>query len=473
MASYSPNVNLYLPSRNDADVDVDTSLTDNFNKIDTSLAQIATIPKGNDRAKLQEAINSATGILHLPPGDFVLEGTGTELLLINKPLKIKGSGHNTKLIIKSTVAATTDVIRVSPLVGVTGKTLYSIEDLQIIPESGTPARHGIHLDVTNAGQYLSKFTLKNVIVQQLGGKAFKLTNPTNLDGFFTSTIQNNLLYGGMEFQRNGDSVMISENTITGSNTGIYMTGIQGACQVVIEKNNITSDGGAIFIDSADQVKIRNNQIEQVNPYTGTLSASVYLGLVYNADIDSNNITAHGNVAHNIRLNQAYRTKISKNTMRQGTAEMIRIDTNSNKTDIAYDNYYINNVVPEAEIAPSILDNGVGTMGVEKTLTLQNSWGAYDSANMGAPRCLKKSNGEVKLVGSVSGGTNTAGTIFTTLPIGFRPSKVLRVNAGVFITGGTMGLSTVIIDTTGTLMIETIPASVTRIDLTGISFPTLY
>jgi hypothetical protein len=39
MASYSPNVNLYLPSRNDADVDVDTSLADNFNKIDSSLAQ--------------------------------------------------------------------------------------------------------------------------------------------------------------------------------------------------------------------------------------------------------------------------------------------------------------------------------------------------------------------------------------------------------------------------------------------------
>jgi hypothetical protein len=44
MASYTPNVNLYLPSRNDADVDVDTSLADNFNKIDSSLAQSPSQP---------------------------------------------------------------------------------------------------------------------------------------------------------------------------------------------------------------------------------------------------------------------------------------------------------------------------------------------------------------------------------------------------------------------------------------------
>jgi hypothetical protein len=41
MASYTPNIDLYLPSRNDADVDVDTSLSDNFTKIDSSLAQSA------------------------------------------------------------------------------------------------------------------------------------------------------------------------------------------------------------------------------------------------------------------------------------------------------------------------------------------------------------------------------------------------------------------------------------------------
>ncbi|MEH7093934.1 SGNH/GDSL hydrolase family protein [Neobacillus vireti] len=41
MANYSPNLNLYLPSRNDSGIEVDLSLTENFNKIDTSLAEKA------------------------------------------------------------------------------------------------------------------------------------------------------------------------------------------------------------------------------------------------------------------------------------------------------------------------------------------------------------------------------------------------------------------------------------------------
>lgn len=40
MADYSPNLNLYLPSRNDSDISVDTSLTDNFNKIDTHASDV-------------------------------------------------------------------------------------------------------------------------------------------------------------------------------------------------------------------------------------------------------------------------------------------------------------------------------------------------------------------------------------------------------------------------------------------------
>jgi hypothetical protein len=311
--------------------------------------------------------------------------------------------------------------------------------------------------------------MKNVIVNPLGGKAFKLTNPTNVDGLFASSIHNNLLYGGMEFERIGDSVVIKENTITGNNTGIQMSSIDGACQVVIEKNNITSDGGAINISKADQVKIRHNQIEQVNAYTGdsiNINACVYLGNTPNAEVIGNNITAHGKVAHNIRSN-GYRVKIDKNTMRKGTAEMVRIDSSANKNDIGYNNFYID--TNENEIAPSILDNGIGTMGVEKTLTLLNGYSVSDSVNFGQATAEKDSAGNVRLKGTLSVGTRTAGTVICNLPVGFRPTKARYCNVGYYnFTSSKMEVLTFLIEPTGNVSVV-YALDTGRIDLDGISF----
>lgn len=53
MAEYTPNYNLYKPNRNDADVEVDTSLSSNFTKIDTAIEG-----RANDISTLKTAFEA-------------------------------------------------------------------------------------------------------------------------------------------------------------------------------------------------------------------------------------------------------------------------------------------------------------------------------------------------------------------------------------------------------------------------------
>ena len=59
MAEYTTNYNLYKPSRNDTDVEVDTSLSDNFTKIDTAIKSSAT-----EIAAVQSSLTSSVTSLN-------------------------------------------------------------------------------------------------------------------------------------------------------------------------------------------------------------------------------------------------------------------------------------------------------------------------------------------------------------------------------------------------------------------------
>lgn len=58
MAEYTPNYNLYKPSRNDTDIEVDQSLSDNFTKIDTAIRSIVT-----EITALQSLVTSLNSII--------------------------------------------------------------------------------------------------------------------------------------------------------------------------------------------------------------------------------------------------------------------------------------------------------------------------------------------------------------------------------------------------------------------------
>lgn len=426
----------------------------------------------DDTAAIQLAIDSIPvgSTLYFPVGDYLLDGTGNQLIFIDKPMTLVGCGSKTKLLIGSTVPATTDVFRISPST-LHGKELSGINGFLIEPVSGTPARHGFHFDVTNVGQYISKYTLANNYVKQLGGRGVKLTNPTNTDGFFTSTIRDNLFYGGMEFERIGDSVYIVRNTMTGTGVGVEMTAVSGAVSCYIGENNITCSGGSFKIESGQQVKLVNNQCEMPNAYTGTVAAMIYIGTATMAVIEGNNMNPHSNVDHAVRVNNAYRVKISKNAIAKPLQEAIRIDAGANKTAIHYDNYFIKADFTGEE-APTVLDAGIGTIGVIKELTLQNSY-TGSSGSYFAPSISKDTEGNVRLYGRVTPGTRTAGTVITNLPVGYRPEKIVRLYAGYYnFTSMKEEIIPIIVEPTGNVSVEK-EYDTSNIGFDGLTFKASY
>lgn len=484
-------------------------LGDRLNAVDAQLAELTANvrtfgAKGdwngstgtNDVAAFQAAIDSLPdgGIVFVPVGRYLLDGTGTELLLITKPIRFVGCGLYSRLMIPPSVPAeTTSVIRIAPTVGKGGEN-YGVENIVIMPTNWTGTGgsygglHGLHLDLTNASQYLNKFTLRNCIVRDLGyvGHGVHLTNPDNLDGFFCSIIADNVIHGGLWLENSGDSVYIERNTITGLRRGIFIKSVDGAAQVYVGKNNITTKGGAIDIARGMQIKIEYNQIEQTLDFVGetgsTINAQIVVGSsTYNidqVDIIGNNINSHlGKAAHNIYVGKAYRTHIERNRLFVPVASMfskgLYITSDAQKTFIHYNNMYEEVGVGELSQAAAIHDDGTGTAGIVKALTLETDFINAASSDYNAPGCEKTLDGIVKLQGSATytgSAPVPANTTITVLPAGFRPQKLVRIPTSGHGTVSSVTLVVLVIDTAGNVVTETVTGSDTRrVDLEGVSF----
>ena len=121
----------------------------------------------NDRAAIQATISACptggTVYLPTPAVGYLLAGTGTELLLINKNINFVGEHMGlTKLLIAASVGSSVDVIRVY---GTTGYLGQRIENFTITPVSGIPARHGIYYDISHASHWQACGRLARVNIE--------------------------------------------------------------------------------------------------------------------------------------------------------------------------------------------------------------------------------------------------------------------------------------------------------------------
>ncbi|QTH45646.1 hypothetical protein J4772_15220 [Cohnella sp. LGH] len=408
----------------------------------------------NDRAAVQAAITAAEekgGTVYLPGGNYLLRGSGTELLLIKRPIHILGDGFLSRLVVASNVPNTTDVIRISPELSIGWQ--FGIDSINIIPQEGSkPARHALNIDISTYPQFLAKLLVQNCYFWQLGGNSVKLTNPKGDPSLFTSSFENNVFYGGLSLLNAGDSINILGNTITGDNIGVELSQVVGAAKVVIAFNNITSAGGAIRVTEGNQVKILYNQIEQNVPHTSAHQAAISLDGEINpvvfSQIVGNNVNGWGyagHVDHAIKIGNAAYTKISGNTLATGTLGVIKVESEATLTEIGYDNSFLSNtgIVPRAN---AIDDSGIITLGVEKSAALTNGWVDYDPSAFGKASFSRDMNGKVSLDGLIKDGSLTAGTAILTLPEGFRPAKakkftVSTIENGVAIIGEVQVLAT--------------------------------
>lgn len=236
------------------------------------------------------------GAIAVPQGLYRVTGATDACMVATLPTRLIGDGQGLSIISPdSHTVLGVDCLTFRPAVGGTCEG-WGVQDLMITPAVGSGMRHAVRVDLTASGAYLARasFLRNSLIAGAMADSAFRLDNPANVDGMFCCEIAGKgVIIGGISMYGLGDSVSIRDQTITGPNVGVTLSGVPGAAQVRVEDCNITSAGGAAFFQGMRQLQFVGNQCEQNVAYTGVLGAMVTLSACYDCNIKDSNLNTHG------------------------------------------------------------------------------------------------------------------------------------------------------------------------------------
>lgn len=254
----------------------------------------------DDSPAIQAALDSFQRV-YVPAGTYRL---GAPLIIRDPSLVLEGDGWSTKLYVNNI-----DALQILPIVDSLGGMV-----LKNFAITGTPI-HGIYINLSDAStRHLSDSHIEHIYVAPTTGAAIRLSNATKMDGYFTSTIMNCHLNGGVNLERAGDSVHIEKNTITGPGNGIAIDFVSGAAMSRICNNNVTSRGLGFKIGAhAYKVLIENNHFEKWDSNSVLTDYTVILGdnptapiedcIFRNNSINPLNNSIHGLAIHASKLLQ--------------------------------------------------------------------------------------------------------------------------------------------------------------------------
>ena len=309
------------------------------------------------------SLGSALGgvSVYIPPGNFLVSNTLTMAI----PLKLYGDGPGSIIYAATAMGAGLDVITLSPTQNQYG---FILEDFEIQPQSGTPARHAISINITQWAVYNCRF--KGLITGTFGGRGIvTLPNASPLlNGFFTSIIEKCIIYNGIYLDKAGDSIRIRDNTLTGSNVAVYVDLVFASTSnqahgLEITGNNITNNGGALLCQSAWSGRFARNNVEVPTPVGLTNNCVININGTNGTNQTWNFVIAENNISSGvgidlIRVNFAYGTVITKNFLAEpgGGAFNVRVTANAFATQILF-----NQSSGIDSLATQVTDAGTGTM----------------------------------------------------------------------------------------------------------------
>ena len=415
---------------------------------------------GDDAQAIRQAISSLGGIggqVYFPTRGYdVAPDTGaTACIPLSAPTSLIGTGGVYSSINPAGVADDVDTISYVPDAGY-DHSLVVIERLHLgNPNNGTrDGRAGLKLTTLDPSQNLAKLTVRDMIIGQGTGPAIHhqndpVSNPNG--GLFCARFENCQIKGGVLFESSGDSNTISNCVLTGDGIGVNASLVAGASLLAIENNNITASGGAIRIDAGSRFRILGNNIEH---YSAGASDGAVINIAgANATMNGgviceNLISAFGgtDATRLLRLSNCQGTLIENNVFQRGVGTV----TNAIVIDADCVNVRVGANVFSTGWSSPILDNGIGTMGVLKTASLQNGWVSFTASE--TINFIKSIDGLVTISGSTKDGTTTNGTLLFTLPPGFRPGTVVRTPAYSYDNAGTTHIAQVLIDTDGSVLV---------------------
>lgn len=292
--------------------------------------------------------------------------------------------------------------------------------------------NAIFIDTTVEGSLLAKHTFSrlNILAATSGAGILHINTPTGINangGMFGSTISDSTIHGGINLQGSGDSNTIHRNIISGGNTGIYASLVAGASMLTMVDNNITASNGSLKIDSGSRFKFLQNNCEQKVAFTAGQAHLIDIaganGTMSTGAIRDNFLAIFSSVTNSgvIRIANAHGTDVQNNVI---------LNANPGGVGIVVDSTAVNTRIGPntygSGIATKVTDNGIGTMGVIKTVsTFANAWGNIGVGPTSPARFYKDGHGTVHLAGLIGLGTTTQGTLMFTLPAGFRPDYPTR------------------------------------------------
>jgi hypothetical protein len=145
----------------------------------------------------------------------------------------------------------------------------------------------------------------------------------------------------------------------------------------------------------------------------------------------------------ILLEGGFRNHIRDNVITKGKFDHIRIAANTLYTIIGAGNAY------DSMPIGIISDEGTGTSGIGKNVSLESGWVEYDTSSK--PTYIKTEDGIVHVCGAIKGGQTKSGTVLFTLPKGFRPvaNQIFGVSS---FNGSTWGTGTALVNKNGEVQI---------------------
>lgn len=427
----------------------------------------------DSRAAFQAAIDNVEavggGVVYIPTGTYLFStsnSTDNCILKITKPVQFIGAGMlNTILKPAASIGASIDFIKIVPTTPIEG---LRLADFRIVPVSGTPARHAIHIDGTGYDAHVGKSLIERVYLSQLGGRGIATTNNTGYANgvWFTAVVRDSVIYGGVYLNGAGDSIDIEANTITGTGWGVEVNLVSGALVTNINRNNITSVSGAVKVSQGRVINILGNTIE--NNTTTDVSDNVSIHFAGNVT----NLIRGGLIAYNsmgstgvedgIKIDYAQKVGVRNNTFTAGFAATNFVVTTANAVDTDIGPNWISSGMT------SIYSNaGLRTRGIHIAPTLLNGW--VDNTGTTTVAYMRDAANTVHLFGSISNGTATAGTIVFQLPDGYRPNGTARFPVWALDNVPSNKSVWVQINQDGEVSLLGTDASYTDIGLDGISF----
>jgi hypothetical protein len=459
----------------------------------------------DDTVAIQAAFDAATGRTLFVPKGFYFINTVTNgyVLTIKGRIKIIAEMGATFLY-GSAIPNTVDIITIIPNENVVD--WVEIDGLWIYEKSGSPGRNVLYSNLTSS-QGLERLYINKCLFRSKNGKAIDIENTDNANGLFLSVIEKNELNGGIKMTKLGDSDTIIDNVICGPGVGIDITMLGSSnstgcsAKLVIKRNNITSEGGAIKVWGGQNLTITDNNIEQVVALNGgqciqLLYIDYYSWGISNisnnkiqpADgvafcsglsiyrcngmiIEKNHIgTSTGAATYAVAVTDCVGAKIINNELYiSNSCNGLVIDTLSKNTE-----YKRGKISTANTNYTEVVDSGVGTKGIWKALSYNSNWSRYSTV-VADLSYMKDFNNMVHLRGQLKKSIAiTTGDCIATLPVGSRPDynydlagSYVSSTAGLHLYAGIRILNSTPYE--GQIWSPDALANVTMLSFDGISF----